>query len=58
MQQGAPLFALQELGGRESAEKVRRYAHLAADHLTPYVDRLAPLRAVEAELDGTKKVQA
>lgn len=41
VQNGTPLFALQELGGWESAEMVRRYAHLAADHLAPYADRLA-----------------
>lgn len=41
VQGGTPLFALQELGGWESAEMVRKYAHLAADHLTPYADRLA-----------------
>ena len=28
VQNGTPLFALQELGGWESAEMVRRYAHL------------------------------
>jgi len=33
VQQGTPLFALQELGGWESPEMVRRYAHLNADHL-------------------------
>ena len=37
VQNGTPLFALQELGGWESAEMVRRYAHLAADHLLPVV---------------------
>ena len=31
VQNGTPLFALQELGGWESPEMVRRYAHLAAD---------------------------
>jgi integrase len=39
VQNGTPLFALQELGGWESAEMVRRYAHLAADHLAPYAER-------------------
>ena len=39
MQGGTPLFALQELGGWVSAEMVRRYAHLAADHLAPYANR-------------------
>jgi len=46
---GTPLFALQELGGWESAEMVRRYAHLAADHLAPYAERLCAARAMENE---------
>jgi hypothetical protein len=37
---GTPLFALQELGGWESQEMVRRYAHLSAEHLAPYADNL------------------
>jgi integrase len=48
VQQGTPLFALQELGGWESSEMVRRYAHLTAEHLAPYADRLCALRVVEA----------
>ena len=36
VQNGTPLFALQELGGWESPEMVRRYAHLSACHLAPY----------------------
>jgi integrase len=47
VQQGTPSYALQELGGWESPEMVRRYAHLAADHLAPYADRLCALRVVE-----------
>jgi integrase len=39
VQDGTPLFALQELGGWASTEMVRRYAHLAADHLAPYAER-------------------
>ena len=58
MQSGTPLFALQELGGWERAEMVRRYAHLAADHLAPFAERLSALRAVEDEIVGTKKSQA
>ncbi|EGT5681997.1 hypothetical protein AGJ32_04920 [Cronobacter turicensis] len=34
IQSGVPLFVLQEMGGRESIEMVRRYAHLAPNHLT------------------------
>ena len=49
MQGGTPLFALQDLGGWESAEMVRKYAHLAANHLAPWADRLA-----ERNIAGTK----
>jgi len=58
VQQGTPLHVLQELGGWESAEMVRRYAHLTADHLAPYADRLCALRVVEGEADGTNTAQA
>lgn len=51
VQNGTPLFALQELGGWESPEMVRRYAHLSADHLAPYADRLCALRVVEPSGD-------
>jgi hypothetical protein len=37
---------------------VRRYAHLAADHLAPFAERLCALRAVDAEIVGTKKSQS
>ncbi len=50
IQAGTPLHALQELGGWESADMVRRYAHLAADHLAEYAERLSRPRAV----GGTK----
>jgi integrase len=50
VQGGTPLFALQELGGWETASMVRRYAHLAADHLAAYADRMAGVR-------GTNLVQ-
>jgi hypothetical protein len=43
VQNGTPLFALQELGGWELAEMVRRYEHLAAD-----VPRFRPLRALSS----------
>ena len=49
MQSGTPLFALQEMGGWESPEMVRRYAHLAADHLSSFAERLVPLRVPERE---------
>jgi integrase len=36
IQAGTPLHILQELGGWESVEMVRRYAHLSADHLSEF----------------------
>jgi integrase len=58
VQQGTPLYALQELGGWESPEMVRRYAHFAAEHLAPWADRLCTLRVVENQADGTNLSQA
>lgn len=58
VQNGTPMPVLQELGGWESPEIVRRYAHLAAEHLAPYADRLCALRAVESEDHGTNTAQA
>jgi integrase len=46
VQNGTPLFALQELGGWESPEMVQRYAHLSAEHLAPYAEKLSGLRGV------------
>lgn len=57
VQNGTPLFALQELGGWESPEMVRRYAHLSADHLAPYADNLCALRVVDAEEADTNMAQ-
>jgi len=53
VQNGTPLFALQELGGWASSEMVRRYAHLAAEHLAPYAERLKTVQVVEAQVHGT-----
>lgn len=33
VQAGTPLFSLKELGGWETLEMVKKYAHLNADHL-------------------------
>lgn len=40
VQAGVPLSALQEMGGWESIEMVRRYAHLAPAHLGEHAKRL------------------
>ena len=47
VQAGTPLYVLQELGGWECVEMVRKYAHLSSDHLVEYVDRLSRLKVVE-----------
>lgn len=38
VQNGTPLHVLQELGGWESEEMVKRYAHLSSEHLRKYVE--------------------
>ncbi len=45
-QAGTPPNVLQELGGWESADMVRRYAHLAPDHLAEFAERLSRPRAI------------
>ena len=50
VQGGTPLFALQELAGWETERMVRRYAHLAAEHLAVY--------AGNTESHGTNTAQA
>lgn len=47
VQAGTPLHVLQELGGWESAEMVRRHAHLSSEHLAQYVDKLSGLHVVD-----------
>lgn len=49
VQSGTPLHVLQELGGWECVEMVRRYAHLSSEHLVEYVDRLSRLKVVGNE---------
>jgi len=45
-QAGTPPNVLQELGGWESADMVRRYAHLATSHLAEFAERLSRPRAI------------
>ncbi|MDK9585830.1 tyrosine-type recombinase/integrase [Lelliottia wanjuensis] len=40
IQYGVPLSVLQEMGGWESIEMVRRYAHLAPNHLTEHARKI------------------
>jgi integrase len=40
IQSGVPLSVLQEMGGWESFEMVRRYAHLAPNHLSEHARKI------------------
>lgn len=40
IQSGVPLSVLQEMGDWESIEMVRRYAHLAPNHLTEHARQI------------------
>jgi hypothetical protein len=50
-QQGVPLNVIQEMGAWESAEMVRRYAHLAPEQFAKHV------RIVDDLLNGTLLAQ-
>jgi integrase len=52
VQAGTPLHVLQELGGWECVEMVRKYAHFSSMHLAEYVDRLSSLRVVGSNGEG------
>lgn len=47
IQSGVPLSVLQEMGGWESIEMVRRYAHLAPSHLTEHARQIDSIFAVD-----------
>ncbi|KEA52745.1 integrase [Mangrovibacter sp. MFB070] len=53
IQSGVPLSVLQEMGGWESIDMVRRYAHLAPNHLSEHAKKID---AIFSESD-TKKSQ-
>ena len=56
VQQGTPLHVLQELGGWSDIRMVQRYAHLSADHLCEYADRLSQLRVVSSTNPAQSRV--
>jgi len=58
VQAGTPLHVLQELGGWECVEMVRKYAHLSSEHLAVYVDRLSGLKAVGKEDAATIQLRS
>lgn len=50
VQRGAPLYALKELGGWETLEIVKRYAHPAPEHLKAYADQVRLGSAATAQI--------
>lgn len=50
VQLGTPLYVLKELGGWETLEIVKRYAHLAPEHLKAHAERLQLGPAVTAQI--------
>ncbi|QVL48657.1 MAG: site-specific integrase [Thiocapsa sp.] len=61
VQAGTPLHVLQELGGWQSAEMVRRYAHLAPEHLSEHASRietgLKPVRTFSGTPETNKATE-
>jgi integrase len=59
VQGGTSLYVLQELGGWASYAMVQRYAHLAANHLAPWAERLARPRGhvqIEAQIRHNQRI--
>jgi len=56
VQNGTPLNVLQELGGWESADMVRRYAHLSASHLVNYAENVVPKTTKLVQQDNVVKL--
>ena len=50
VQNGTPIHALQELGGWSDIRMVQKYAHLGAEHLAEYAERMCQPRAVDTNL--------
>lgn len=50
VQRGTPLHVLQELGGWQSAQMVRRYAHFSAGHLAVHAANLPVLMAANVRM--------
>lgn len=49
VQNGTPLYALQEMGGWKSSDMVRRYAHLAPPHLAPHAEVVGKMLSAVAD---------
>ncbi len=53
IQEGTPLYVLQELGGWSKPDMVQKYAHLSSEHLAQWVDRRPLDLHLETQKSGT-----
>ena len=53
VQNGTPIYVLQELGGWSDIRMVQRYAHLAPEHLACYAGNISGLKRVNGTLLAT-----
>jgi integrase len=58
VQAGTSIQELQELGGWESVEMVRRYAHLAPENLAKAAARIIPIGTKMATVEERKRTRA
>lgn len=54
VQAGTPLYTLKELGGWETLEMVKKYAHLNADHMLEFSNRVTFLAQFEKKQEENK----
>ena len=57
MQNGTPLYDLQEMGGWKSAEMVRRYAHLAPAQMARHAEVVGGLLVLANDVTNTAQSQ-
>jgi hypothetical protein len=58
VQLGTSLYVLKELGGWETLEIVKRYAHLAPEHLKAHAERLSLGAGAMSQIRHTPKCGA
>ena len=57
IQSGVPLSVLQEMGGWESIEMVRRYAHLAPNYLTEHAKQMTQFLGLMSQICPTPEIR-
>lgn len=57
VQRGTPLMALKEMGGWETLEMVKKYAHLSGEHLSKYSEQVTILTQAQNERSENIKLR-